>query len=548
MTNFTYSLLNFLFLILMIMPHHIKSDIPVHCLVSDTIGEWIFKIDTKTFNPKLNDQQTSCGHGFPNRILEIIGDQDNYPEGNYKEIKININNNHTVSENNEVVGSWTPIYDEGFIINYKDSIFTAHYKYYKPNKNNKEVSNCSKTSLGWFIPDKNNNKKNWSCFYALKTNAENKNLLPEESKNYKSFLQITPSKLIEGIKYEKLSRLVEEINNSNLSWKAQMYDEFKGLSFTELKEKLGIRKMNKIYDRSVLIDNEKQIFTQIRQSANKDSNNIDQDSEYVKNWDEILKYHEKDINEIDENNLAKNWDWRNVGGMNLVPNAYLQGPCGSCYTIASIAALESRLRIITRNEDQTIFSKQFPISCSFYTEGCGGGYPILVGKFSSEFELIPESCFPYTGKNEACQNVCDYSKNKKKYTVSKYGYIGKFYGNASEADMIKELRARGPIPSSIQIPSGFSIYSNGIFSISDVKSTNAFSKLTLFDQNIKWQSVDHSITIVGYGEENGIKYWVVLNSWGEKWGDKGFIKVKRGVNEINIESMVEFSNIKVEDF
>ena len=39
---------------------------------------------------------------------------------------------------------------------------------------------------------------------------------------------------------------------------------------------------------------------------------------------------------------------------------------------------------------------------------------------------------------------------------------------------------------------------------------------------------NHAVVAVGWGVENGIKYWLIKNSWGENWGDKGFIKVKMG--------------------
>merc|ERR1711939_155285 len=32
----------------------------------------------------------------------------------------------------------------------------------------------------------------------------------------------------------------------------------------------------------------------------------------------------------------------------------------------------------------------------------------------------------------------------------------------------------------------------------------------------------HAVTLVGYGELDGEKYWKIKNSWNEQWGDGGF--------------------------
>lgn len=54
--------------------------------------------------------------------------------------------------------------------------------------------------------------------------------------------------------------------------------------------------------------------------------------------------------------------------------------------------------------------------------------------------------------------------------------------------------------------------------------------------------------IVGYGSEtiNGkkVEYWIVQNSWGTDWGEKGFIRVERGKNLCQINSDPRFPVLK----
>jgi len=40
-------------------------------------------------------------------------------------------------------------------------------------------------------------------------------------------------------------------------------------------------------------------------------------------------------------------------------------------------------------------------------------------------------------------------------------------------------------------------------------------------------SIDHAVQLVGYGVDDSVMYWLVRNSWTEKWGEKGYVRMKR---------------------
>ena len=563
-------IINTIFLFLFLFTISIRTDVPVHCPRDKIDGEWIFRINKEIFTPSLDSIKTTCSHGFPDKVDKTIGDVD-YSFSNFFEIKMTLGSDYIVYQDGKTeVGNWTPVYDEGFILNYKNSEFTTFMKYYKENGGFK--SNCDKTMIGWYIPDTNAKTSNWSCFFGFKSKIKygtsfvqlnkflNKLKTISNTKDY-IFYRSDPSFIqkkshFHSLKYEDQKDYINHINSDvDLTWKADFNQEFVGFSFLQLNEHLGSKnKFKKGFDTINFYDDQDDYLKELKQKAkakiskSRSSNNSNLDSKDVKNYNEVSKYIHTEVDQIPVEILSKNWDWRNVGGINYVPKPRRQGDCGSCYIFSSMSSLESRLRILTNNQDQTKFSRQYVVSCNFYTEGCEGGYPILVGKFLSEFEILPESCFPYEAKDVQCSERCRNSVSRTKYFVSKYEYLGGYYGATNEEMMMKEIRARGPMPGNILVPFSFSYYKSGIYSNFKEKRKNngTISKTTIIDNNEDWEKVEHSILLVGWGEENGVKYWIGMNTWGRNFGENGFFRILRGENECNIESMGDTLRIKIE--
>jgi C1A family cysteine protease len=65
----------------------------------------------------------------------------------------------------------------------------------------------------------------------------------------------------------------------------------------------------------------------------------------------------------------------------------------------------------------------------------------------------------------------------------------------------------------------------------------------IYDDPTCSKNINHAMLIVGYGTENGIDYWILKNSYGVLWGEKGYMRIRRGVNMCGIANYVSLALI-----
>ena len=190
---------------------------------------------------------------------------------------------------------------------------------------------------------------------------------------------------------------------------------------------------------------------------------------------------------------------------NCIPKIYDQGSCGACYAISVSTAFSMRYCI--RNELSEIinFSPQNLINC---LSGCKGEFPDIAWNYLNNSGITTDNCLSYKGYGNTCDLKCDYSNIK----YNKY-YAGKTKFLEDENEIKKEILTNGPVTSMMYLYNDYFNYKSGVYI-----------------HNNKYQNVlgFHSITLMGWGIEDGVKYWIIQDSYGESKGEKGFIKIKIG--------------------
>eukprot|EP00343_Euplotes_focardii_P008566 CAMPEP_0205820600 /NCGR_PEP_ID=MMETSP0206-20130828/3244_1 /ASSEMBLY_ACC=CAM_ASM_000279 /TAXON_ID=36767 /ORGANISM="Euplotes focardii, Strain TN1" /LENGTH=293 /DNA_ID=CAMNT_0053115451 /DNA_START=1 /DNA_END=882 /DNA_ORIENTATION=- len=189
-----------------------------------------------------------------------------------------------------------------------------------------------------------------------------------------------------------------------------------------------------------------------------------------------------------------------------------QGSCGSCWAFGATEALSDRLAI--EKDIEVVLSPQHLVSCDNSNMGCQGGYLKKAWNFMHKTGVMTEECYPYvSGETKVdgdCLSVCN-DGSTPEFHFSEKTKTSIFVKNTQKA-----IQAAGPVEAGFTVYEDFMSYSEGVYHHTSGSMLGG-----------------HAVKILGWGNEDGLDYWLVANSWGTEWGLGGYFKIKRGNCGIN---------------
>ena len=149
-------------------------------------------------------------------------------------------------------------------------------------------------------------------------------------------------------------------------------------------------------------------------------------------------------------------------------------------------------------------SEQNLVDCDPKSRGCNGGLEMFAFDLVKKHGVNTEEDYPYEGQ----QTTCRFNNFTRVLPITDYLEIRP----GDEEALTNYLATKGPIPVGIDAGQrSFQHYDSG----------------TYYDSNCKKWYANHSVLVVGYGSDKYGDFYIIKNSWGTDWGNKGYVVIAR---------------------